>query len=185
MNAKRMIEGTKTLDNPGGIVTTKAGALRFAKSIMKADLKRAGFEPYIVDGARGWVINYGKAVHKNPTRRKPRTAAQKAATARMLAGLKAKRSGIGTKRKPKGMKHIGAPLSAAAVRAAHRNPRESARIKSLRKSGEWGMNKTGKAYCVTENGKTIARFYDRSHAEEYAHALHRQNPSVEHAVEHK
>jgi hypothetical protein len=66
-NPKRKIEGTETADNPEGLITTKAGALKFAKSIMADDLKKAGFTASIFDGARGWVINYGKTVRKNPT----------------------------------------------------------------------------------------------------------------------
>lgn len=66
MTIKRMIEGTKTPDMPEGIIATKAGALAFAKRLMPADLKRAGFEPSIFDGARGWVINYGMTVNRNP-----------------------------------------------------------------------------------------------------------------------
>jgi hypothetical protein len=66
-NPKRKIEGTETPDNPEGLITTKAGALKFAKSIMADDLKKAGFTASIFDGARGWVINYGKTIRKNPT----------------------------------------------------------------------------------------------------------------------
>lgn len=59
---KMKIRGSETPDNPEGIVVTEAGALRFAKANMPADLKRAGFVPSVVAGARGWSINYGKAV---------------------------------------------------------------------------------------------------------------------------
>lgn len=59
---KMKIRGSETPDNPEGIVVTEAGALRWAKQNMPKDLKRAGFVPSVVAGARGWSINYGAAV---------------------------------------------------------------------------------------------------------------------------
>lgn len=56
------IRGSETLDNPTGIVVTEAGALRFARANMPADLRRAGFVASVFPGARGWSINYGKTV---------------------------------------------------------------------------------------------------------------------------
>lgn len=58
MSSKRKICGTETADQPNGLVTTRAAAVKFARSIMPADLKRAGFVPSIFDGARGWRINF-------------------------------------------------------------------------------------------------------------------------------
>ena len=68
---KMKIERSETPDNPEGIVVTEAGALRFAKQNMPNDLKKAGFVASIFPGARGWVINYGKAVKRNPDKEKP------------------------------------------------------------------------------------------------------------------
>ena len=63
MNDYRMkIEGTETLDRPNGLIATKAGALRFARVHMPADLKKAGFSVGVFHGARAWVINYGRTV---------------------------------------------------------------------------------------------------------------------------
>lgn len=69
---KMKIKGTETLDNPEGLIVTEAGALRFAKSNMPNDLKKAGFVPSVKRGEYGdyWVINYGKKVnsrHSNPS----------------------------------------------------------------------------------------------------------------------
>jgi len=58
MHSKRKICGTESLDHPRGLVATHAGALKFARSIMPADLKRAGFVPSVFAGDRGWRINY-------------------------------------------------------------------------------------------------------------------------------
>ena len=59
---RQKIAGTETLDRPEGIVTTRAGALRFARKIMAADLKRAGFVASVCDSINGpwWRINYVK-----------------------------------------------------------------------------------------------------------------------------
>jgi len=72
---KMKIEGTETLDRPEGIIVTKAGALKFAKANMRLDLKKAGFVASISEGARGWVINYGKTVKRNPGKVKYRNLA--------------------------------------------------------------------------------------------------------------
>lgn len=69
---KMKIERSETPDNPEGIVVTEAGALRFARQNMPSDLKKAGFVASVFPGARGWVINYGKAVKRNPDKAKPR-----------------------------------------------------------------------------------------------------------------
>lgn len=65
---KMKIRGSETPDNPEGIVVTEAGALKFAKQNMPNDLKRAGFVPSVVAGARGWSINYGMKVKNNPAK---------------------------------------------------------------------------------------------------------------------
>jgi len=72
---KMKIERTETPDRPEGIIVTKAGALKFAKKNMQSDLKKAGFVPSIFEGARGWVINYGKTVKRNPAKVKYRNLA--------------------------------------------------------------------------------------------------------------
>lgn len=64
---KMKIRGSETLDNPEGLIVTEAGALRWAKQNMPKDLKRAGFVPSVVAGARGWSINYGAAVPGHST----------------------------------------------------------------------------------------------------------------------
>ena len=60
MNKRQKIAGSETPDKPAGIVVTRAGAERFARQNMPADLKKAGFKPVVFDGERGWRINYGK-----------------------------------------------------------------------------------------------------------------------------
>jgi hypothetical protein len=74
---KMKIRGSETLDNPEGLIVTEAGALRWAKQNMPKDLKRAGFVPSVVAGARGWSINYGAAVpgHSTYSRNPARKAA--------------------------------------------------------------------------------------------------------------
>lgn len=62
MKEKMKIRGSETLDNPAGVVVTRAGAERFARQNMPRDLLRAGFEAYVTAGARGWNICYGKRV---------------------------------------------------------------------------------------------------------------------------
>lgn len=61
---KMKIEGSETPDRPEGMIVTEAGALRFAKSNMPSDLKKAGFSASVFEGRRGWVVNYGKSVAK-------------------------------------------------------------------------------------------------------------------------
>lgn len=75
---KMKIERSETPDNPEGIVVTEAGALRFARQNMPSDLKKAGFVASVFPGARGWVINYGKAVKRNPDKAKPRAYVMRA-----------------------------------------------------------------------------------------------------------
>ena len=74
---KMKIRGSETPDNPEGLIVTEAGALRWAKQNMPKDLKRAGFVPSVVAGARGWSINYGAAVpgHSTYSRNPARKAA--------------------------------------------------------------------------------------------------------------
>ena len=57
---KRKICGSETLDNPSGIIVTKKQAEKIAKKNMPDDLRKAGFDSYVVDGQRGFVICYGK-----------------------------------------------------------------------------------------------------------------------------
>jgi hypothetical protein len=57
---KKKILGTETLDHPNGTLTTRKGAEKFAKQNMQADLRRAGFDWFVVDTVRGWRIMYGK-----------------------------------------------------------------------------------------------------------------------------
>jgi hypothetical protein len=72
---KMKIRGSETPDNPEGIIVTEAGALRFAKQNMPADLKRAGFVASVVAGSRGWSINYGMKVPGHSSyQRNPRAA---------------------------------------------------------------------------------------------------------------
>ena len=78
---KMKIERSETPDNPEGIVVTEAGALRFARQNMPSDLKKAGFVASVFPGARGWVINYGKAVKRNPDKSKPRAYVKRASQA--------------------------------------------------------------------------------------------------------
>ena len=61
-NEKLIIKGSATLDQPQGIVTTRSGALRFARSNMPTDLKFAGFVAMVQRGFYGdyWVIGYAK-----------------------------------------------------------------------------------------------------------------------------
>lgn len=59
---KMKIRGSETPDNPAGLVVTRDGARRWGMANMPADLKRAGFVCTVFPGARGWSINYGKAV---------------------------------------------------------------------------------------------------------------------------
>ena len=62
MSKRQKIAGTETIDHPEGMITTHAGALRFARRNMPADLKRAGFVATVCDSMHGpwWRINYGK-----------------------------------------------------------------------------------------------------------------------------
>lgn len=62
---KMKIRGSETLDRPGGLVVTRAGAEKFARQNMPRDLLRAGFESYVTEGARGWNICYGKTCKAN------------------------------------------------------------------------------------------------------------------------
>ena len=61
-NEKLTIKGTATPDHPQGIVTTRTGALRFARSNMPPDLKLSGFVAMVQRGFYGdyWVIGYAK-----------------------------------------------------------------------------------------------------------------------------
>ena len=85
---KMKIRGSETPDNPEGLIVTEAGALRWAKQNMPKDLKRAGFVPSVVAGARGWSINYGAAVpghstySRNPARKAAGVRRNPASTAR-------------------------------------------------------------------------------------------------------
>jgi len=60
MTTTRPICGTQTPNNPAGTITTKRGAMVWARKNMPADLKRAGFVPSVFDGARGWRVNYSR-----------------------------------------------------------------------------------------------------------------------------
>lgn len=105
---------------------------------------------------------------KTAKRAKPRTAAQKAATARMLAGLRAKR-GTGAKR-----------ISAAAVRAAHRAapkrklPRKASKLQIATFSAPYKVV-SGKWGGIDK--KIIARFKEKKDAFEYAQAKHAIAPA--------
>lgn len=68
MSIKRMkIRGSETPDHPEGIVVSRKQAERIAANNMPKDLKAAGFESYVTDGARGWNLCYGKAVPSSRT----------------------------------------------------------------------------------------------------------------------
>lgn len=62
MTKRMKIRGSETLDHPDGNVVSRSQAERIAKRDMPGDLKTAGFEPYVTEGARGWNLMYGKAV---------------------------------------------------------------------------------------------------------------------------
>ena len=59
---KYIIKGTNTPTNPAGIVVSKAGAMRFARSNMPPDLKKAGFVATVQKGFYGdyWIVGYAK-----------------------------------------------------------------------------------------------------------------------------
>jgi len=58
--SKRKICGSETLDTPKGIFVTMRQAEAIAKKNMPSDLRRAGFEAYVFNGERGFVIRYAK-----------------------------------------------------------------------------------------------------------------------------
>lgn len=59
---KMKIRGSETPDNPAGWIVTRNAARQWGERNMPADLRAAGFACTVFPGARGWSINYGKAI---------------------------------------------------------------------------------------------------------------------------
>ncbi len=104
----------------------------------------------------------GKTIMKNPTKRKPRTPAQRAATSRMVAANKSRRGKV----------------TAAQIRAAHGGSAKSRKARIIQKRVAGSLS-----YRVICNGEVIAFFGMKEMAMMYARALHNARPSATISVE--